>query len=563
MNRFIDYLLGKNIIKNQDLEKIILSSSKKDISLIEYIIKEGYVSEEDILILLSEYLSIPPVKLKDIKIEKEILNLIPKEFALNFNVLPISKIGNILTLAMADPLNIRVIDDAKNITNCNINPVIARFSEIKEAISKNYISKEESLSLEEIIKDKTTELEVIKENTEEILQQTILKSLEEAPVVKFTDYILNKAVNERASDILIEPLENISRIRFRIDGVLKEIETFPKKNHPFIISRLKVMANLNIAEFRLPQEGRFKKRFKDKEVDFRISVLPSSSGEKAALRVLDKTTTILDINLLGFEEEVLKKIKEDSLKPHGLILVCGPTGCGKTTTLYSVLSYIYTPKKNIITVEDPIEYQLKGINQVNINPLINLTFARVLRAILRQDPNIIMVGEIRDAETADIAIKASLTGHLVLSTLHTTTAAGSVSRLLNMQIEPFLLASSLIGVLAQRLVRKLCPKCKEELKISDTIKEKYLLDTDIIFKPKGCSFCQNTGYKGRVAICEYLQINDKLKELINNSSPEPVIKREARLSGMRTLREDGILKVKNGITSLEEVLKVSAPDEPL
>ncbi|MCM8819298.1 MAG: GspE/PulE family protein [Candidatus Omnitrophica bacterium] len=562
-DKFTNFLLEKKILTSSDLEKVIEAQKKEEVSLIELLIKEGYVTETEAVNLLCEYFSFVPIKIANINISKEVLELLPESVVKKYLVLPIGKIGSTLTVAMADPLNIILIDDLKRITNCHINPVIAPVSEIKEAIYK-YYSKPSTQTIEDIIKDKTADLEVIQEAKEEISEQAILRSLEEAPVIKFTDYILKKAVEEKASDVLIEPLEKISRIRFRIDGILREIETFPKKNHPFIISRIKVMCNLNITECRLPQEGRFRKHFFNRDVDFRVSVLPSSLGEKAALRILDKSATILDIGLLGFEEDVLNKIKEDSLKPHGMILVCGPTGCGKTTTLYSILNYIYTPGKNIVTVEDPIEYQLRGINQVSINPAINLTFAKVLRSILRQDPNVIMVGEIRDAETADIAIKASLTGHLLLSTLHTTTSAGSVTRLINMGIEPFLLASTLIGVLSQRLVRKLCPKCKQVYNLSENIKEKYGINKDtVIYKAVGCSFCQDTGYKGRTLICEYLQVLPQIKSLINKSASEPAIKREARLLGMRTLREDGLLKISKGITTLEEVLKVSAPDEPL
>jgi len=324
------------------------------------------------------------------------------------------------------------------------------------------------------------------------------------------------------------------------------------------------MCNLNIAEHRLPQEGRFRNVISDRNIDFRVSVLPSSMGEKCALRILDKGTALLDLDLLGFEQDVLKQVKEDTLKPHGLFLVCGPTGSGKTTTLYSAISHIYSPEKNIITVEDPIEYQLKGINQVSINPQINLTFASCLRSILRQDPDIIMIGEIRDFDTADIAIKAALTGHLVLSTLHTTTSAGSVTRLLNMGIEPFLLSSTLIGVITQRLVRTLCPKCKEEFAMPESVREKYSIDKNAkLYKAKGCNACQNIGYKGRTVLCEYLPVVLKIRALVSNSSSEHVIKREARLLGMRTLREDGLVKVTKGITTLEEVLKVTGPDEPL
>ncbi|MFA6280991.1 MAG: GspE/PulE family protein [Candidatus Omnitrophota bacterium] len=560
--KFTDYLLNKNLISKEDLDKVLLIQKEKGGSLVELFVKLGLMQEIQILSLLSAYLSIPPIRVLNLNIAKEVLNLIPEQVAQNLQVIPIGKIGNTITVAMSDPLNVLAIDDLKKITNCEINPVIAPLSEMKEAVANHY-NREPVSSIEEIISNQDLEtIEIIK--TKETVEEENIGAIDEAPVIKFTNTFLKKAVYERASDILIEPWEKSSRVRFRIDGLLKDAETFPKKMHPFIISRIKVMCNLNIAEHRLPQEGRFRSSILDRNVDFRVSILPSSMGEKAALRILDKSTALLDVDLLGFEKDVLKQIKDDSVKPHGLILACGPTGSGKTTTLYSILSYIYNPGQNIITVEDPIEYQLKGINQVSINPAIELTFAACLRSILRQDPDIIMVGEIRDAETADIGIKAALTGHLVLSTLHTTTSAGSVTRLINMGIEPFLLSSTLIGVVTQRLVRTLCNKCKEKFDMPENIKEKYSIDKNaVLYKVKGCNLCQHTGYKGRTVICEYLPVSSKIRALISTSSSEHAIKREARLLGMHTLREDGLIKLNNGITTLEEVLKVTGPDEPL
>jgi type IV pilus assembly protein PilB len=563
--KFIDYLLEKKVLSKEDLDKVLTAQKEKGLSLVELLIKLGYVNETQILSLLSGYLGMPPIRISDLRIPKEILNLISQSVAQNFQVLPIGKIGTTLTVAMGDPLNVVAIDDLRKITGFEINPVIALLSEIKEATYSRY-AQGTSESLEEIIKDKTAEnLEMIQEEAAvEVSQEQILRSIDEAPVIKYTDYLLKRAVMELASDVLIEPLEKTSRVRFRLDGILKEIETFPKKSHPYVISRIKVMCNLNITEFRLPQEGRFRMNFSNRDIDFRVSVLPTSLGEKVALRVLDKSSTVLDLGPLGFESDVLVKLKEDSLKPHGLILACGPTGSGKTTTLYPILNYIYAPQKNIVTVEDPIEYQLRGINQVSINPAIELTFARVLRSILRQDPNIIMIGEIRDADTADIAIKSALTGHLVLSTLHTTTSAGSVTRLLNMGVEPFLLSSTLLGVITQRLVRKLCPKCKEEMPLAEIVREKYSIDPKaVLYKAKGCNHCLNTGYKGRTVLCEYLRISSSLKVLIDSSASETETKKQARLEGMHTLREDGFVKIYKGITTIEEVLRVSAPDEAL
>lgn len=559
--KFTDYLIHNKLISEEDLEKALSTQKEKGGSLVELFVKLGIMQEPQLVSILSGYLSVPPMRVVNLNVTKEILDLIPEKLAYSLQVMPIGKIGNALTVAMSDPLNVLAIDDLKKITGCEINPVIAPFSEMKEAIATHY-SRQPLSSLEDIIGGQKPEnLEIIRDK--ETIEEEI-GSIDEAPVIKFTNSVLKKAVYERASDILIEPLEKTSRVRFRVDGLLKEAETFPKKMHPFIVSRIKVMCNLNIAEHRLPQEGRFRSIILDRNIDFRVSVLPSSMGEKCALRILDKTTALLDLDLVGFEGDVLKQVKEDSFKPHGLILVCGPTGSGKTTTLYATISHIYSPEKNIITVEDPIEYQLKGINQVSINPQINLTFSSCLRSILRQDPDIIMIGEIRDFDTADIAIKAALTGHLVLSTLHTTTSPGSVTRLLNMGIEPFLLSSTLIGVLTQRLVRTLCNKCKEEFVVPDAVREKYSIAKGIkLYKAIGCNLCQKAGYKGRTVLCEYLPVGIKIRALVNSSASEHVIKREARILGMRTLREDGLIKVAKGITTLEEVLKVTGPDEPL
>ncbi len=562
--KFTDYLQSKGLLTEKELKSVLTAYKKKGGSLVEALLKIGQIDEGQLVDVLSSYLSIPPIRVSGLNIPKEVISLVPERAAREFNVLPIGKIGNTLTLAMGDPLNVLAIDDIKKITKCEVNSIIAPFSEIQEAITKYYTA-EPSTSIEEIIEEgELDQLKIIKETKKETTQEEIIRTIEEAPILRFTNSILRKAVEEKTSDILIEPLEAVSRIRLRIDGVLRELENFSKRIHPFVISRIKVMCNLNIAEHRLPQEGRFRIKISDKNVDFRVSILPSSLGEKAAIRVLDKATALLDLDLLGFEADVLEVLKEDSLKSHGMILSCGPTGAGKTTTLYSIIRHIYSPEKNIVTVEDPIEYQLRGINQVSINPSIGLTFASTLRSILRQDPDIIMIGEIRDADTADMAIKSALTGHLVLSTLHTTTSAGSVTRLVNMGVEPFLLSSTLIGVQTQRLVRVLCPKCKQEAEMSDKVRQGYGIDKKVkIFKAKGCAFCQNTGYKGRVSLCEYLRVSPKIKDLINSCAPESAIKKQARLSGMRTLREDGIVKIEKGITTLEEVLKVTSSDEAL
>jgi type IV pilus assembly protein PilB len=395
----------------------------------------------------------------------------------------------------------------------------------------------------------------------------LLKLTQDAPVVKVTNMLLAEAVSLRASDILIEPLDKELRVRYRVDGILQDAERPPKAMHNAIVSRLKVMSELDIAERRLPQDGRFKVRLHGREIDFRVSILPSSKGEKVALRILDKSQAMLNLDKLGFDERSLITMKTCSERPHGMILVSGPTGCGKTTTLYSVLELINSPEDNVVTVEDPIEYILGGINQVTARPDIGLTFAAALRSILRQDPDIIMIGEIRDLETVDIAIKAALTGHLVLSTLHTTTATGSIIRLVNMGVEPFLLTSSLIMVGAQRLVRKICPNCRAQYELTDEVVRKLKIkpsgEKPQFFRGKGCASCLGTGYKGRVGLIEVLVLTPKIKALILEGAQEYQIREEARKEGMATPRENGMDNVFKGVTTIDEVLRVTVGDQDL
>ncbi|MGB3114289.1 MAG: ATPase, T2SS/T4P/T4SS family, partial [Candidatus Omnitrophota bacterium] len=462
-------------------------------------------------------------------------------------------------------LNVFAMDDLKAISKMEISPVIADEEDMREAIRKFY-ERSADEEITELVGDmESAHMETIAGGEEEVSSQELLRITEEAPVVKLTNLILGRAVKERASDILIEPMETSSRVRYRIDGVLVERQTPPKKYHYAIISRIKVMSNLNIAERRLPQDGRFGIKVEDRRIDFRVSVIPSSLGEKAALRILDKGQAMIDVEKLGFKEDAKKKIVEAAERPHGMILVCGPTGCGKTTTLYAILKYVDSPGKNLVTVEDPVEYQLKGINQVSINEDIGLTFAGCLRSILRQDPDVIMVGEIRDYSTVDIAIKSALTGHLVLSTLHTNTASGSIVRLVNMGVEPFLIAASTELIAAQRLVRKLCEECKEPYTPQKEVAQRYnIFDKSgkipVIYKPKGCNKCMNTGYRGRIGIIECIKITSAIKELLFRRAPENEIKKVARQEGMVTLRENGIQNVIEGLTSLEEVLRTTLED---
>ncbi len=564
--RLKELLIKDKLLKKEDLDKAIGIQKKKGGRLSQVLVSEGFISENDLVSALSQSLNTPPIKLSHFKINREVLDMMPLNIARHYQIIPVSRIGKTLTIAMADPLNLFAIDDIKTLTGYKVTPFITTQEEIKNAIQHYYVE-----SAHEAIEDvaesvKDADVEMVEEaGLEEVDTQELKRLIQETPVVKITNMILSEAIKLRASDALIEPLEKKLRIRYRVDGVLQEGKSPPRSVHAGIVSRIKVMAELDIAERRLPQDGRFKIKLEGREVDFRVSVLPSSIGEKVGLRVLDKSQATLDVDKLGFEESPLKSIKESASHPHGMILICGPTGSGKTTTLYSILKYVDTPQKNIVTVEDPVEYELRGINQVTIRPAIELTFASSLRSILRQDPDVIMVGEIRDFDTVDIAIKAALTGHLVLSTLHTTDAVGSVIRLVNMGVEPFLITSSVLMAAAQRLVRKVCPRCKESYALKDSVAKEIGLEEvgkkDLTFhRGKGCEHCRQTGYKGRMGIIEVLVLTHKLREMILKSASEREIKEEARSAGMTTLRENGLVKARRGETSIEEVLRVTAGD---
>ena len=563
-------LVDKGLLKEGDLEKALSVQKEKGGSLSDILVALGFVTRSNLMIALSHGLGIPPMNLSRYKIDPAVIKLISKRIAKNYKILPLSKIGNTLMLAVADPLNIFLLDDIKTLTGFKISPVIATEKDISEA-QRQYYDENAYTAIEKIVGDMTEadDLKVLEVGTDSSAESSseLLKITQDAPVVKITNLLLAEAVNLRASDILIEPLENELRVRYRIDGVLREGRRSPIALHNATISRLKVMSNLDIAERRLPQDGRFKVKMYGREVDFRISVIPSSMGEKIALRILDKAQATLDIEKLGFDGKSIDEIKKAASKPHGMILMCGPTGCGKTTTLYSIMQYVNSPEKNIVTVEDPVEYLIEGVNQVTARPEIELTFAAALRSILRQDPNIIMIGEIRDFETVDIAIKAALTGHLVLSTLHTTTATGSIIRLVNMGVEPFLLTSSLILVGAQRLVRRICQNCKEPYELTNDVAARLNIKTDkgktILHKGKGCDNCLHTGYKGRVGLIETLALTPKIRALILENAQEYKIREEARREGMATLRENGIRNVLDGSTTLDEVLRVTVGDQDL
>jgi len=562
--RLTEILINNKLITKEQLKEALEVQNKKGGRLSDIIVLLNFIKEDDLISILSQGLGFPLIDLKRFKIDLEVVKIIPVEIARHYQIIPIARIGDTVTLAMADPLNIFAIDHVKSLTGFKINPIISSSHDIMQTIEMSYPDLTRG-AIDDLVKEiDVGSIEFIKEDRESLpSDQELTRVSHEVPVIRVTNMILEEGVKKRSSDILIEPWDKKIRVRFRIDGVLQEQAAPPKNMHASIVSRVKVMSELDIAEHRLPQDGRFKAKILGREVDFRVSILPSSFGEKVALRILDKTQATLDLNKLGFSEGVLVRLKKISKLPHGMMLVCGPTGSGKTTTLYSILKLVDEPHKNLVTVEDPVEYQLEGINQVTVRPDIGLTFAGALRSILRQDPNVIMIGEIRDFDTVDIAIKSALTGHLVLSTLHTTTSAGAIVRLVNMGVEPYLINSSLICVAGQRLVRKICNHCKEKYILKKEIMEslKMKLDKQEFFKPKGCPLCLNTGYSGRIAIAEVLILSSKIRELILNRAQEHVIKQEARHEGMRTLREEGIDAALKGLTTLEEVLRVTAADE--
>ena len=530
------------------------------------LVKLGIVKEDDITQLLSQQYGVPAINLQSVQIDETVIKLIPSEVAQKYLIMPISRTGATLTIAMVDPTNVFAMDDIKFMTGYNVEPVVASELAIKEAIDKYYGSSHQlelKKVMDEMNETDTENLELL--DVEEELDLARLEaSTEEAPVVKLVNLILTDSIKRGASDIHIEPYEKDFRVRYRIDGVLYEIMNPPMKLRDAITSRLKIMARLDIAEKRLPQDGRIKIKIKlankNKEMDFRVSVLPTLFGEKIVLRLLDKENLMLDMTRLGFEVESLAKFEKAIFKPYGMVLVTGPTGSGKTNTLYSSMARVNTPETNIMTAEDPVEFNLHGINQVQIREQIGLNFAASLRSFLRQDPNIILVGEIRDFETAEIAVKAALTGHLVLSTLHTNDAPSTINRLMNMGIEPFLVATSVHLICAQRLIRRVCSACKEEIHMpAATLTEIGFNPEEAhrikLYKGQGCPICNNTGYKGRVGLYEVMEITDALREMILCGASSLELRKKAVEDGMITLRGSGLCKLRDGSTSVEEVLR--------
>jgi len=564
-DRIGELLLREQLITTDQLKRAIDEQKKTGGRLGYNLTRLGYITEKDLTGFLSRQYGIPTIDLSTHEVDHEIVKLIPEDVAQKYQVIPVNRTGSTLVVAMADPSNIFAIDDIKFLTGYNVEPLVSSDASIKAAIEKYYEASEMG-GLEGVLTEfDEGEMEVVQDE-EEVDLSDLKKAVDDAPVVKLVNLILTDAIKKGASDIHIEPYEKTFRVRYRVDGVLHEVMKPPIKLKNAIVSRIKIMSQLDIAERRLPQDGRIKlKLSKSKEMDYRVSVLPTLFGEKVVMRLLDKSNLQLDMTKLGFEEQALKDFMGAIHKPWGIVLVTGPTGSGKTTTLYSALSELNKISENISTAEDPVEFNLLGINQVQIHEDIGLNFAASLRSFLRQDPDIIMVGEVRDYETAEIAIKAALTGHLVLSTLHTNDAPSTVNRLLNMGIEPFLVSSACNLILAQRLARKICKECRTKLPSA----EKVLVDLGVppaeaakmeVFKGSGCATCGGTGYKGRIALYEVMPFSEPVKELVLNGASSAEIKRAAIREGMKTLRMSGITKVAEGVTTIEEILRVTMAD---
>ncbi len=584
--RIGELLLKEKRITPEQLQEALSYQRQSGGKLGANLVKLGFVKDEEITSLLSKQYGVPSISLSQFEIDPAVIKLVPAETAHKYQIIPLSRVGATLTIAMTDPTNVFALDDLKFMTGYNVEPVVAWETAVLDAIQKYYgapgvggkqsgnqriVETAPGESALEIATRAMSEMPMLDagdvevlEELEEISAEALTRQGEEAPVIKLVNVILMSAISKGASDIHVEPYEKEYRVRYRIDGILYNVMSPSLKMRDAITSRIKIMAKLDIAEKRLPQDGRIKIRFSDsgvqRDIDFRVSVLPTLFGEKIVMRLLDRTKLMLDMTKLGFEPESLVKLETQISKPWGMVLVTGPTGSGKTNTLYSSISRINTPETNIMTAEDPVEFNLVGVNQVQVRESIGLNFAAALRSFLRQDPNIILVGEIRDFETAEIAVKAALTGHLVLSTLHTNDAPSTINRLMNMGIEPFLVASSLNLVCAQRLVRRICTGCK----IDDPVPPAALVNVGfspdlaemvVPKKGKGCEKCNRTGYKGRVGLYEVMDITEELRELILVGASSLELRRKAIEEGMITLRGSGLRKITDGVTTLEEVVR--------
>jgi len=572
MSRLGDLLVAGGVITPQQLEEALTYQRSKGGRLGICLIRLGYLTEDVLHSVLTRQFGVALMDLSESAIDPEVVKLLPRELAVRYQVVPVRRTGNVLSVALNDPNDVVLLDELRFRTGCKIiEPLLARESQIREAIDKYYGTPKE-LELQNLLEDMPQNaesdpesLQIVAEEEMNLDAEALKEQSEEAPIIRLVNFILVDSLRSGASDIHIEPFERELRVRFRTDGILKTVMSPAVKLKDAMTSRIKIMARMNISEKRLPQDGRIRIRTrlegKIKEIDFRVSVLPTLFGEKIVLRLLDKQNLMFDMMRLGFEPESLKKFERAIHKPFGMVLVTGPTGSGKTNTLYSAITQLNKPETNIMTAEDPVEFNLPGINQVQIFDQVGLTFAATLRSFLRQDPNIILVGEIRDLETAEIAIKASLTGHLVLSTLHTNDAPGTISRLLNMGIEPFLVATSVQLICAQRLVRRICKNCKQEVELpphavlAELGFEPQEIDTLRVFRGAGCKICNGTGYKGRVGLYEVMEITSEIKEAIIRNATSVELRRVAVENGMITLRRSGLQKVRDEMTTIEEVVR--------
>ncbi len=563
--QFLEFLLDQGVIQKAAFDEAFPTGSlPADFSFEEHFIKSGLLTTDGFRMAAETFYGVKLATEDDFPKEPTLYENLSVQFMKESKFIPGQMDNNTLTVIMADPYDFYVLDAIRLATKKKIQVLIGQESKILEAIERSYGAG--GSSMEKIIEDMDSIPDLQAEGEENVDQLRDMAS--EGPVIRLVNLIITRAIERRASDIHLEPFEDNFRVRYRIDGVLHDVESPPKRLQAAIISRVKIMAKLNIAERRLPQDGRIMLRVKGKEIDFRVSTVPTIHGESIVLRILDKSSIVLDIMKLGFARDTLDVFQGLIQHPHGIILVTGPTGSGKTTTLYCALEKINSPDKKIITVEDPVEYQLKGVNQIQVKPAINLTFANALRSIVRQDPDVILIGEIRDSETAEIAIHSALTGHLVLSTLHTNDAPSAITRLINMGMEDYLLSSTIIGILAQRLVRTACPYCREPSSPDPAVLQEMKMDGvnpgEIrVFDVKGCPQCGNTGYWGRVGIYELLQVTEDIQKLILEKKDANLIKERARKAGMRTLRQDGWMKVREGITTVSEVLRVSQEEQLL
>ena len=566
--RIADALVEDGLLSASQVEELLERQKKEGARLVKLLIDKDkqYISPDDLVVCMGRVLNVSPINLARVNIQSEVVELVPRDIAHNYKVVPVARLENKLFLAMADPLNVLAIDDVKRITKLEIAPLIASEKAITDKL--NFIDASKSGSMEDLIQDAQKRsdsdadgdtIESVKESIEEVNLDQLAASSEEAPVIKLANLVVLQAIKDRASDIHLEPFEKVMRLRYRIDGVLIDATPPPKQMQLALASRIKIMSNLDIAERRLPQDGRMRVKVSGKDYDLRVSILPTVHGEKIVLRVLDKTNLSASIDKLGLDEATLKQFRVAIDAPHGLILVTGPTGSGKTTTLYSALNELNSPQWNIITVEDPVEFQIPGINQVPTKKEIGLTFANALRSILRQDPDIIMIGEIRDTETAEIAIEAALTGHQVLSTMHCNDAPGAIARLDDMGIAPFLISSSVILSCAQRLLRRICSHCKEPVTYPAKMFEGLTIDPVMfdgvqLYRGRGCDRCKNSGYVGRMAIIEAMTITDQIRKLIIARSSNREMAKLAINQGMRTLRMVALDRARDGLTTLEQVL---------